>query len=96
MIIEILKEIELSIGYDAVIAWLCFIGGIGVGGTITDILFDWSGEWKGDEYAKKLYKIKNDTHGCGVIKTAQNVADRKRGKVIRFSKTHRRTDRRGK
>ena len=47
MMIEILKEIEKSIGIEVVINFLMLISGIGIGAGITDAL------WKGDESGKR-------------------------------------------
>ena len=44
MIIEILKEIEKNIGIEVVINFLTLICGIGIGGSITDVVYN--EKWK--------------------------------------------------
>lgn len=48
--------------------------------------------WRKDD-EERIYKAKNDTYGCGAVKAAQNVADRKRSKDIRGGKKARRKNR---
>jgi len=38
-------------------------------------------KWRKDD-EEKLYKAKNDTYGRGIIKTAKDVKNRKRGKTL--------------
>lgn len=42
-------------------------------------------KWRKDD-EERLYKAKNDTYGCGTIKTTKDVTDRKGSKDIRGGK----------